>query len=380
MSMTYPDPITPAINVEDFLRLQSMEAGADTVTWVSGTDSSPSKRVSRIRLPQIGLLSRIYIDIDGGSATAYDFTAGGGTGAVAARGDGPYGIVKNLALRINGGAGFYNVSGFGSYLLQAAEDATSLPRTQGAGPAYTTAPTDVENAIFTYAPTADERPQFGLEIPLSLTPGNPLGMLLAGNDQTTIDLEIEWDTLSKYAVLAGGASATLTLTATVFIEYFDVPNRAAFDGYIRPMLQWAHWNNEEQQTITAQGAGVNYVTLDNHDNVLQVMHTVEANSVINTDNVDRLKFLLNRTHTLHDLNKRTFLRQQRRSLGKDLPAFFWTFWDTRTLRDAIRADSYTDIRSQLDISGATISGTSRILTATKKLIDLGQPPAGAFGG
>lgn len=378
--MTYPDPINPAIDVRDFLRLQSMEVGSDTVTWASGTASAPSKRVSRIRLPQIGLLSRIYIDIDGGSATAYDFTAGGGSGAVAARGDGPYGIVANLALRINGGAGFYNVSGFGSYLLTAAEEASSYPRTGAPGVVYTTAPTDVENALFTYAPSADERPQFGLEIPLSLTPGNPLGMILAGNDQTTIDLEIEWGLLSAYAVLTGGATATLTLTATVFVEYFDVPNRSAFDGYVRPMLQWAHWNNEEQQTITAQGAGVNYVTLDNHDNILQIMHTVEANSVLNTDNVDRLRFILNRAHVLHDQNKRTFLRGQRRAVGKDLPAFIWTFFETGSLRDAIRADAYTDIRSQIDISGATISGTSRILTATKKLIDLGQPPAGAFGG
>lgn len=380
MSMTYPDPINPEINVSDFLRLQSMEAGADTVTWASGTASSPSKRLSRIRLPQIGLLSRIYVDIDGGSSTAYDFTAGGGSGAVPARGDGPYGIIDNLALKINGGAGFYNVSGFGSYLLLAAEDAFN-PKALANGTAYGTANINVTDAVFKYDPTQDHRPQFGLEIPLSLTPGNPLGMILAGNDQTTIDLEITWGTLDKFALLSGGASATLTLTATVFIEYFDVPNRAAFDGYVRPMLQWAHWNNEEQQTITAQGAGVNYVTLDNHDNVLQVMHTVETNSALDTDHVDRLKFILNRAHVLHDLNKRAFLRMQRRSLGgKDLPALFWTFWDTRTLRDAIRADAYTDIRSQIDISGATISGTSRILTATKKLIDLGQPPAGAFGG
>lgn len=376
--MTYADPINPEVNVADFLRLQTLEAGSDTVTWASGTASAPSKRLSRIRLPQIGLLSRCYIDIDGGSATAYDFTAGGGTGAAAARGDGPYGIVSNIALKINGGAGFYNMSGFGSYLLQAVDDPHSFPRTGQPGTAYNTAPTAVADAIFKYDATADHRPQFGLEIPLSLTPGNPLGMILAGNDQTTIDLEIEWGTLDKYAVLAGGGTATLTLTATVFIEYFDVPNRAAFDGYVRPMLQWAHWNNEEQQVIAAQGAGVNYVTLDNHDNVLQVMHTVDLNSVIDTDHVDRLYFKLNRANTLYDLNKRTFLRRQRRAINKDLPAFIWPFWDSRTLRDAIRADAYTDIRCFLDISGATIAGTSRILTATKKLIDLGAPPSGAF--
>lgn len=378
--INYPDPIQPQVDVADFLRLQSMEVGQSTVTWASGTASSPSQSRSRFRIPQIGLLSRIYLDFDGASATAYDFTAGGGTGAAAARGDGPYGIVRNIQLNVNGGSGFYNVSGFGTYLLQAAEDQDSFPQTGTPGTAYGTAQTNVAGAIFTYPNTADGRPQFGLEIPLSLTPGNPLGMILAGNDQTTIDLIVEWDTLDHFALLAGGGTATLSLTVTCTMEYFDVPNQAAFDGFVRPMLQWVQWNNEEQQTVTAQGAAVNFVTLDNHDNILQVLHTVELNSVIDTDHVDRLKFILNRAHVLFDENKRTFLRKQRRVTGKDLPAFVWPFWDTRSLRDAIRADSYTDIRSQIDISSATIAGTSRILTATKKLIDLGQAPSGAFSG
>lgn len=378
--INYPDPIDPEVNISDFLTLQSLEVGSDTVTWASGSASAPSKSRTRMRLPQLGLLSRIYIDFDGLTALGYDLTVGGGAAAVAARGDGPYGIVKNISLLINGGAGFFNVSGWGTYLLMAAELPDAFPRTNPPGTAYGTAPTDVADAVFFYGPTADHRPQFGLEVPLSLTPGNPLGMVLAGNDQTTIDLLIEWDSLDHFAALTGGAVAVLSLTATVTIEYFDVPNQGAFDAYVRPKLQWAHWNNEEQQAIVAQGSGTNVVTLDNHDNILQVMHTVELNSVIDTDHVDRLKFILNRAHVRYDENKRTFLRKQRRVVGKDLPAFFWPFFDTDSLRDAIRADSYTDIRSQVDISGATIAGTSRILTATKKLIDLGQPPSGAFSG
>ena len=93
-----PDPIDPAVNVSDFLHLMTMELDGKTAVWGSGVASPPSTRQLRWELPPVGLLSRVYVDVDGGSATAYDFTAGGGTGAAAADGQGPYGIVDNVSL------------------------------------------------------------------------------------------------------------------------------------------------------------------------------------------------------------------------------------------------------------------------------------------
>lgn len=368
----YPDPIQPEVDVNDYLRLQTQRVGSATVTWASGADSVPSTSRSRFTLPKIGILSRLYIDIAGGSGTAFDLTVGGGSSAVAADGQGPYGIVEGIALKVNGGTGWYDVTGFGTYLVNAVEGADRYPET-APGTVYTTAPTDVASTIFDY-PVVDGNPRFGLEVPLCLGPGNPLGMILLQNDQTTVELEIRWDTLANYANLAGGAVATLSLTASVVMEYFDIPPRDAFLAFFLPLLRWAHWWREERKDVTATGRDTNFVALDNHDAYLRVLHYFVRNSITNTDNVTDLRFVLNKAVTLYDHDDATHLRKQRAAIGKDLPAFLWDFFQTGTMRDVIHGDAYTDIRSVLDIDSVT--GTCFLKTAYQKLVDLGEPPGG----
>lgn len=364
----YPDPIEPAVNVSDYLHMQTMDLEARTVTWADATDSAPSSRQLRWTIPPVGLVSRIAIDVDGGSSTGYDFTAGGGTGAVEASGRGPYHIVENVQLRINGGIAVFDCSGFGAMLIEAAESVESLPQTQGVGAVYSTAPVDVENTIYNYAPTGDHRPRWGISVPLSITPGNPLGMILAGNDQTSIELIVTLGSLARFAVLAGGASAALSLTFTPSVELFAVPEPGAYGAFVLPLLQWAHVNREWTQEVTATGD--NSVTLDNHDNILQVIHTPILNGVVNTDAIERMRFVLNRSDYRFDDRLAGHLRRQRRAFGKDIPAIAWTFFTTRTMRDAIRADSYTDIRSILTIASGTTIGTAYLLTAERRLVQL----------
>ena len=371
LATPYPDPIQPQVDVNDYLRAQTQRVGTSTVTYASGTDSAPSGR-SRFTLPKVGLASRLYLDVDGGSSTAYDFTAGGGTGANTSRG--PWQIIDRISVKVNGGSGWYDVSGFGTYLVNSVEGDDRFLETTSAGKVYTTAPTDLESTIFSYDATADSRPRFGLEIPFCLGPANPLGMILLQNDQTTVEVEITWATLSNFATLAGGASATLTLTATLILEYFDIPPRDAFLAFFLPMLSWAHWWREERQDVTATGRDANIVTLDNHDTYLRVIHSFIRNSVINTDNVTDVRFVLNRQHTLFDHDDATQWRRQRQSFGKDLPAVVWDFFRTGTMRDVIHADAYTDIRSVIDIDSVT--GTCFMLTASEKLVYLGDPIGG----
>lgn len=369
----YPDPINPQVDINDYLRTQTMRVGSDTVTYASGTASSPSKSRSRFVLPKVGLLSRLFIDIDGGSSTAFDLTIGAGASAVAADGRGPWQIVDGITVKVNGGSGWFDMSGFGTYIVNAIEDADAYP-ILAPSQQYTTAPTDVDSTIYNY-PVVDGRPRFGLEVPFCLGPSNPIGMLLLQNDLTTVELEIRWGTLDAYAALTGGAVATLTLTATVIAEVFDIPPADAFGAFFRPMLRWGHWWREERQDVTSSGRGANIVSLDNHDTYLRVFHTLIRNSVLNTDNVTDVRLVLNRNHTLFDHDDATHLRRQRKNVGKDVPVVLHDFFSTGTLRDVIHADAYTDIRSEVDLD--SITGTCYLLTATEKLVDLGEPGAGA---
>lgn len=375
--MQYPDPIQPQIDVNDYLRLQTQRVGSATVTWASGTDSAPSTPRSRFTLPKVGIAHRLFLDIDGGSATAYDLTIGAGAAAAAANGQGPYGIIEGISLRVNGSSGWFDVSGFGTYLINVAENASAFPQ-DAIGTVYTTAPTDVASTLFSYPAGADGRPRFGIEVPISVSDTNPLGMLLLQNDQTTVELEIRWASLSNYAALTAGAVATLSLTVSVVLEYFDVPPRDAFVAYFLPLLRWGHWWVEERQDVTATGRDANIVSLDNHDTYLRILHTVLLNSVTNTDAIEALRFILNRQTYLYDHDDATQLRLQRTGTGgKDIPAYLWNFFASGTMRDVIHADAYTDIRSVLDvIAGSTLGASAFIRTASEKLVDLGDPLAG----
>ena len=371
----YADPIAPQVDVNDYLRTQTMRVGTDTITWASGSATAPSRARSRFVLPKVGLLSRLYIDIDAVSATGYDLTIGAGAAAAAADGRGPFQIVDGVTVKVNGGSGWYDVSGFGTYIVNAVEAADAYPDTGTPGTAYATAPTAIATTLKNYPVAADGRPRFGLEVPFCLGPSNPLGMLLLQNDLTTVELEIRWGSLDAYAALTGGAVATLTLTATVIAEVFDIPPADAFGAFFRPMLRWGHWWREERQDVTASGRGANIVSLDNHDTYLRVFHTLMRNSVLNTDNIDDVRFVLNRNHTLFDHDDATHFRRQRKNVGKDVPVVLHDFFATGTLRAVIHADAYTDIRSEIDLS--SVAGTNWLLTATEKLVDLGEPGAGA---
>lgn len=369
MLTQYPDPIEPAVTVSDFLHLQSYELETKTVAWASGTDSAPSNRTLRWVIPPVGLISRIDVNVDGGSLTAYNFTAGGGAGAAAANGEGPFGLVENVALRINGGVNLFDVSGFGTYLIEAAEGPTSFPTTAAPGEVDGT----VSEWVMTYDPTADSWPAWGISVPLSLTPGQPLGMILAGNDQTTIELVLTLDTLSKFAALTGGATATLSLDFTPNVEYFAVPEQAAFEAYVRPLLGWAHQNREWRQDITSVGDQA--ITLDNHDTILQLIHRAIINGAVDKYAVERLRFVLNRSDYRYNQSPGVHFRRQRRAIGKDIPAYLWPFFSGHSLRDAIRADAYTDIRSILSIrSGTNLGSVSYFMTTEKRLIQLDARP------
>lgn len=369
------DPINPEVNVDDFLRVQTMRiTPTDTVTWSSGTATAPSKSRSRWTLPKVGMLGRIILSIDGGSSTGYDLTIGGGAAAVAANGLGPWGIIDRITLRVNGGSAWYDVSGFGTMLLNALGEAGWFPEVQGGGTVYSTSPRSPSTTVFNYPVSADGRPRFEVEIPLVLRPDLAFGLLLLQNDQTTVELEIAWNNLDSYAALTGGAVAVMSLTVTPIMEYFDVPPRAVFDQYILPLLRWGHWHNEVRQDIVSQGRDANIVKLDNHDTYLKVAHFLTLNGVLNVDNVSDVRFRLNGNTFLYDHDMQSHLRMQREdAFGRDLPAVIWNWFTDPTLRDAIRADMYTSIESVLDISGATLGTGPNIRTVYEKLVDLGLP-------
>lgn len=366
---TRPDPIQPQIDLNDVLAQQTMPVGSATVTWANAANAAPSVPQTRFPLPDVGLASAIYLEFAGGSATAYDLTIGAGT-AVAVD-EGPFSVVESYSLVINGGTGFYEVTGFAASLIQNLEP-DFYPAGAQPGPAFNTAPTAIASRLFDYPVAVDGNPRFGIVIPISVSYDNPLGMILIQNPTTTVDLVIRWATMSGYATLGAGAVASLSLTVTATLEYYEMPPRAVFDALVRPELRWAHSWIETRQAINGVGRDANRVQLDVHDTYLRIAHLVKVNNVLNTDGIDAVRFLLNRVISKYDHNLATHFRRQRRWYGRDLPAVVWDQFATRTMRDAVHADGYTDLASAIDLaSGLALggAGTNFIRTAAEKLID-----------
>jgi hypothetical protein len=359
------DPIEPETTIDDYLKVLTQFMGQDTATFASVT-AAPSKPRMTFTCPPIGLASRILLDCD----VAFDLTAGGGSGAAAADGRGPFQLISNIAVRVNGKIGWYNVSGYGTYLLDAIETRHSFPQ-DAPGTVYTTAPADVASRIFDYPVAADGTAHFGLDVPIVVTPDNPLAMLLLNNDQTTVTVELTLNTLDAYVLVAGGATATATLTVTATLEYFDIPPEDVFQSLFVPMLAVGHWFNETEKSIVAQGVGANVFEADTHDTYLGIYHTVILNGKVDTDHVDDVRLKLNTNQTRHELPAERQLRRQRLQWGKDLPMYAWDLFAEGNLRDALDGDKYTKIQSFLDISGATLGTNPRIITITEKLINLG---------
>lgn len=366
--LAYVMPFNPASPVSDMDRLIPLTQviGTDSLTYAAAADPAPSKPRSSWEVPKAGLASRIFVDID----VVLDYTAGGGAGAVAADGRGPFNLVKNLKLTVNGKLAWYNVSGFGTYLINAVEDSTSFPQ-DAPGTVYTTAPTDVASTIFNYPVNADATGHFTLEIPVIVSPDNPLAMLLLNADRTNVVLEIEWATGAKYAAWTGGATGAMTVNVEATLEYFDTPEPAVFDRFIRPMLGFAHWFNETEQAIVNKGAGANKVSIDNHDTYLGIFHQVILNSVLNTDHIDDVKLVLNTNQVRYSHSAKRQLDYQRDWWGKDLPFYGWDFFQDGILPHALNAESYTTIESFLDVAAAaTVVAGDKIITIEEKLVAL----------
>jgi hypothetical protein len=364
--IAYPyNPLKPG-DISDYLKPLTQQVGTDTVSYDTGTDDNPSKPRSSFQLPKVGLASRLMIDVtvDG------DYTAGGGSGDVAADGRGPQNLISQLKLSVNGKLAWYNVSGFGTMILNATEDATSFPQ-DAPGTAYTTAPTDVASDIFAYTVGADGLSKFSLEIPIIVAPDNPLAMLLLNNDNTTVQLDIEWNTFGAFSDLAGGASETADVTVAVTLEYFDAVPIDIFNTFVRPMLNVGHWFSEVEQTVTAKGYGANKVVMDNHDTYLGIFHTLILDGVVDTDDVDSVRLVLNTNQTRFNNSRTRQLKQQRDTWGKDLPIFAWDMFAAGGLPSALNADAYTAVESFIDINtGATLGTDARILTIAEKLVAL----------
>ncbi|HEY1249263.1 MAG TPA: hypothetical protein VGE97_09765 [Nitrososphaera sp.] len=174
-----------------------------------------------LTLPKTGLLARIYLALRG--SVAGTLTVPNGLGFSS--------IISRMRIQANSGIDIFNVSGAGyHYLLRNSLESEYVdPVGQSTGTTAVTATTFNLDAV----------------IPIALNMRDPTGLIMLQNEQTIVNLFIDW---LADASVASGATVTLT-TGDAFLEVFTVPP----DPKDWPPLNVIHQCLEDQQQIAAAG-------------------------------------------------------------------------------------------------------------------------------
>jgi|SRR5215472_14365899 len=191
-----------------------------------------------LTLPKTGLLARMFLALRG--SVAGTLTTPNSLGFSS--------ILSRTRVQANSGIDIFNVSGAGYfYLLRNALESEYIdPLGQTNGTTAVTATTF----------TLDEM------IPLALNMRDTTGLIMLQNEQTIVNLYLDW--LADTSV-ASGATVTLT-TGDLFLEVFTVPP----DPKDWPPLNVIHQCLEDQQQIAAAGDFPYYWPRGN--TYLQIMH------------------------------------------------------------------------------------------------------------
>jgi hypothetical protein len=377
------DPLNLAIgavgmgpSAADYLRLFTMDVGTDSVTYdATGPSLAPSKRRMSFDLPKVGLASRVLIAVEA------DFSAVETAGAPAAIGLSPYNAVQRLQVKIGGSGALVDISGVGAHFLNELDHSIASESFQ-AQPWPTPAGSwDIQHQVYAWdeagmPPVATTIPaRWGYVVPFSLHQGQPLGMLLLGTGKQLATLELTMDDLDAWIVdgtVTPPSKSKVTFTVTVSYEFFEVPEAAAYAQYVQPVLRFAHRLTEDQQDIVSVGPNANVVQLLPFDAILQIVQYPIINKVLDPLAIEAARLRLNRFTVRDELTKEVMWRAQREALGRDIPAVVFDYFARDSLRAAIRATDFTDIRIELDIpTGTTIAAGDRVCTITRKLVDLG---------
>lgn len=372
-----PQMAGPQPTAADFLRLFSMDVGTAAVSYdATGPSLAPSQRTVRFDLPRVGLFSRILVAFDA------DFTAveAAAAGQPAENGMAPYNLAERLQVKIGGSGSLIDLSGMGAHLMNELDKSPASAAFQAQPWPAAAGAVDVQHMVYAWdeaatPPVVTGHARWGYVLPASLHAGQPLGMILLGTDRTLATLEItlaDLDAIVAKAAFAAPTATIMDLTIRVTYEYFEVPAESAYAAFVQPILRYAHRLSEDRQDVVSVGPNANVVQLLPYDAVLQVAHYFVLDGTLNATAIEAARFRLNRSVVRDEWIAATGWRQQRENLNRDVPALVWDFFERQSLRSAIRAGDYTDIRAELDLAaGTTIAAGDYVSTITRKIVDLG---------
>lgn len=289
-------------------------------------------------LPKTGLLARLYLTLRGSIAGTLTVPHALGMAS----------IITRVRVVANSGLDIFNVSGAGyHYLLRECLESEY-----------------VDPGGQTNARSAVTATTFNLDmvIPIAVNMRDPSGLIMLQNEQTIVNLYIDW---LADASVATGATITLT-TGNLYMEVFTVPP----DPQDWPNINIVHQCLEDQQAVPA--AGDFPYNWPRGNTYLQLLHGFGIGAA-GTDNFSRVSIRVNQSDYLQNTPADYLDIEHRLMRGRARPsgAILFDLAASSGLgcyalaRDLVNSALVTDLATVL-----TASGAGTLFTVRRQLLTL----------
>ena len=303
----------------------------------------PPSTTVEYELPKVRLTSRILLDISG-TVTL------GGTGEAVANPARAARFIRNLRISINNGFNPFQISGRGLFLYNQLLNS-------GVGESV-----DEQNMLGVLRGSANAFRLF-LEVPLTLNQRDTIGLINTANQQTTVTLIIDTDTLAS--LYAGAETITGSdIRVTPHVESFAIPqNHSAI-----PDLSILKLVHEFSQTFPAAGD----VTFDLQTGLvyrkLIAIYEDAAGVGMPVANLSPLQLVLNQADFPYSVNPQVIRDLNHKAYSHPMPAGVYVFDFTGGThpnyggsRDYIDTERLTEFWLR---TNSTIAGRLTIITET----------------
>jgi len=266
-------------------------------------------------LPKARLLSRIFLNVE----AVATLKSNAGTTSIAKSAFSPYEILRRVTLDLNNGFSPFITSGRDLYLynlLRLNPDVLNIGTT-------TQSMSYVENTSSVAGTAANIK--FTIPIPVALNERDPVGMVLLQNEETSVSLKIDVDTLAKAYVPNAATGDIVTFSSmkiTPMIETFSIPPMQEALPDIS-VLKLVH-----SKADLFSGGGQNIVKLNTgtiYRKIIMYIEDADGNPMLPTDFSGNMELVFNTADTPYSIKPEVLTHLSHLQLGYPLPKGVYVF-------------------------------------------------------
>jgi hypothetical protein len=329
--------------------------------------------MTQFDLPKVGLFSKLFL-LFTGTMTLDDLDTSANVALKDTMGSTPFGIIKELRIKINSGLTIVKIPGYHLFLHNLLKQRSQFPDVEGTSldAGYANSRPYDFSVTSSNGGTANTW-RFMLEVPIAINEKDPVGLLLLQTSDTVVTVEIDWAASTDMFTLANSATAVLSSASLKpVIEVFSVPVRKED----RPALDTVHALIYNDTPITAVGDLI--ASFERGNIYMRVINRGILNgSRAGLTDISTLQLRYNgNQYPYQSIDTDIMAAIQRSRYGRDLPqaVFVWDWFyqgvpGYGSARDWINSGALTEFEQIVTVaSGATLGSNNNKLEMTREIL------------